>query len=239
MKKFLTVLFTVLLAVGWQWINTLKTAGTLGQDVVFGLGAVLTLCLLLQQSYVALGSPVPPERPSKAETIANAYLLSLLSKYYEFVQAVSPDRQPSVRINVMLPTSRWKLWRHLRIYYVATLPGAAVYTNEERVMPWRKGQGISGWVWKTGQPGLYDDQRPGFGLASESLSEAQKHSAGALKSVYSVPIWLDDEIVGILNLDSDANLDETRFDDPRVQHIVKTFADNLASVCFADGVRHK
>jgi hypothetical protein len=50
---------------------------------------------------------------------------------------------------------------------------------------------------------------------------------------------MNGEVVGVLNLDTDAGLDETRFDDPRVQQIVKNFADNLSAVCFVDGVRHK
>jgi hypothetical protein len=77
MKKFLTVLFTVLLAVGWQWLNTLKGAGTLTQDAVLGLGVALTGFLALQQAYVVMGNPVPPDRPRHAEVIANAYLQSL------------------------------------------------------------------------------------------------------------------------------------------------------------------
>lgn len=239
MKKFLTVLFTVLLAVGWQWLNTLKGAGTLTQDAVLWLGVALTGFLALQQAYVVMGNPVPPDRPRHAEVIANAYLQSLLAKYYEFMKAVSPSSQPSVRINVMLPTSRWKVWRYLRIYYTAMLPGAAAYTNEERVMHWRKDQGLGGWAWKNGQAGLFDAARPGFGSAANSLTDAQKEIVGRLKSVYSAPIWMNGEVVGVLNLDSDAGLDETRFDDPRVQQIVKNFADNLSAVCFVDGVRHK
>jgi hypothetical protein len=239
MKKFLTVLFTVLLAVGWQWLNTLNGAGSLAQGTVVWLGVALTTLLALQQGYVVIGSPVAPDRPRRAEVIANSYLSGLLAKYYEFMQAARPASQPSVRVNVMLPTSRWKLWRYLRIYYTATLPGGASYTNEERVMSWRKGQGLGGWAWKQGEAGVFDAQRDGFGGAAKSLSAAQKHMVGRLKSVYSVPIWLEGSVVGILNLDSDAGLDETRLDDPRVQQIVKNYADNLSAVCFVDGVRHK
>ena len=239
MKKFLTVLFTVLLAVGWQWLNTLKGAGSLNQGDVLWLGIALTLALVLQQTYVVLGNPVPPDRPRMAEPIANAYLASLLAKYYEFAKVMNPTSQPSVRINVMLPTSRWKVWRYLRIYYTATLPGAAAFTNEERVIHWRKGQGVGGWTWQHGEGGLYDASRPGFAAAANSLSDDQKQAVGRLKSVYSAPIWLNGVVVGVLDLDSDAGLDETRFDDPRVEQIVKAFADNLSAVCFADGVRHK
>ncbi|MCW5609451.1 MAG: hypothetical protein KIS83_01995 [Rubrivivax sp.] len=239
MKKFLTVLFTVLLAVGWQWLNTLRGAGSLGQATVVWLGIALTCLLALQQAYVVIGSPVSPDRPRRAEVIANNYLAGLLAKYYEFMQLASPASQPSVRVNVMLPTSRWKLFRYLRIYYTATLPGGASYTNEERVMRWRKSQGLGGWAWKHGEAGVFDAQRDGFGAAAKSLSAEQKRMVGALKSVYSVPIWLEGVVVGVLNLDSDAGLAETRFDDPRVQQIVKNYADNLSAVCFVDGVRHK
>lgn len=239
MKKFMTVLFTVLLAVGWQWLNTLKGAGSLSAGTVVGLGVLLTLLLTLQQTYVIIGSPVSPDRPRRAEVIANSYLSSLLSKYYEFMKSVNPDSQPSVRINVMLPTSRWKLWRYLRIYYTANLPGGASYTNEEPVMHWRKGQGVGGWSWRHGEAGVYDASRDGFGAAAKSLTAEQKRMAGTLKSVYSAPIWLEGVVVGVLNLDSDAGLDESRFDDPHVQQIVKAYADNLSAVCFVDGVRHK
>ena len=239
MKKFLTVFFTVLLAVGWQWLNTLKAAGSLSQASVLWLGAALTVCLALQQAYVVLGNPVPPDRPRKADVIASAYLASLLAKYYEFMQAMNRQSQPSVRINVMLLTSRWKVWRYLRIYYTARLPGSAAYTNEERVMRWRKGQGVGGWAWKNGVAGLFDATRPGFGAAAGSLDAAQKKAVASLKSVSSAPIWMIGVVVGMLNLDSDAGLDETCFDDPRVQQIVGTYADSLSAVCFADGVRHK
>lgn len=239
MKNFLTVFFTVLLAVGWQWLNTLKSVLSLSQGNVLWLGVALTGCLVLQQVYVVLGNPVPPDRPRKADAIASTYLAGLLAKYYEFMQAVSPASQPSVRINVMLLTSRWKVWRYLRIYYTARLPGSAAYTNEERVMRWRKGQGVGGWAWKNGVAGIYDATRPGFAAAASSLATEQKPVVESLKSVYSAPIWMNGVVVGMLNLDSDAGLDETCFDDPRVQQIVGTYADNLSAVCFADGVRHK
>ena len=239
MKNFLTVFFTVLLAVGWQWLNTLSSVLSLSQDHVLWLGVALTVCLALQQAYVVLGNPVPPDRPRKADAIANTYLAGLLAKYYEFMQAMSPASQPSVRINGMLLTSRWKVWRYMRIYYTARLPGSAAYTNEERVMRWRKGQGVGGWAWKNGVVGIYDASREGLGAAARSLDSEQKQVVGRLKSVYCAPIWMNGVVVGMLNLDSDAGLDETCFDDPRVQQIVGTYADSLSAVCFADGVRHK
>lgn len=239
MRNFLTVFFTVLLAVGWQWLNTLSAVLSLSQGNVLWLGVALTVCLVLQQAYVVLGDPVPPDRPRKADPIASTYLAGLLAKYYEFMQVVNPASQPSVRINVMLPTSRWKVWRYMRIYYTARLPGSAAYTNEERVMRWRKGQGVGGWAWANGVAGIYDATRKGLNAAASSLGREHKPIVDRLKSVYSAPIWMNGIVVGTLNLDSDAGLEETCFDDPRVQQIVATYADNLSAVCFADGVRHK
>jgi hypothetical protein len=238
MKKLLTVLFTVLLAVGWQWITLANRQKTLADQEMLWLGVVLTLALLLQQTYIAIADPAAPERARRAQPIAENYLRGLLAKYYEYVLKMSPAQQPSVRVNVMLPTSWFKLRQFLRIHYTATLPGFS-YRNEELVLRWHRGQGVCGWAWKHGMPGLYDALRPGYDTAARKRSAEQARVAESLKSMVCEPIWYDGEIVGMLNLDSDAHLAETRFDDPRVREMVKAYADNLASVCFPDGVRHR
>lgn len=238
MKKLLTVLFTVLLAVGWQWMTLGSRHKTLSDSHVFWLGVALTLALVIQQTWIVIADPAAPERARRAQPIAENYLRGLLAKYYEYVLKLSPAQQPSVRVNVMLPTSWFKLRQFLRIHYTATLPGFA-YRDEERVLRWYRGQGVCGWAWQQGLPALYDAMRPGFDASAKRRTAEQARVVESLKSMICEPIWFDGEIVGMLNLDSDAHLAETRFDDPRVREMVKAYADNLASVCFPDGVRHR
>lgn len=238
MRTMLSVLFTVALAAGWQWINVLSRQGQMADALVLWLGGGLTLVLALQQLYTQIAHPSSPEQARKAEVIANDYLRGLLAKYYEYMKKLNARQQPNVRINVMLPTSWYKLRKFLRMYYTATLPGVS-YRNEEQVLAWKKGQGVCGWAWKHRMRGLYDAVRPGFDTAAKKRTIEQEKIAGALKSIYAEPIFFDGKVVGILNLDSDSDLTETRFDDPVVQDLVKTYADNLAAVCFPDGVRHQ
>lgn len=238
MKKILVVLFTVMLAAGWQWINVLNRQNQLNDHHVLWLGSLLTLILALQQFYIQLAHPSSPEQARKAEIIANSYLAGLLAKYYGYVKSVNPNQQPNVRVNVMLPTSWYKVRFYLMMYYSATLPGVS-YRNEEQVLTWKKGEGVSGWTWKHRRRGLYDATRPGFAEAAKKQSDRQAEVTRTLKSVYAEPITLEGKVVGVLNLDSDADLTQTRFEDPAVQEMVKIYADNLAAVCFPDGVRHK
>ncbi|HEU4458254.1 MAG TPA: GAF domain-containing protein [Methylibium sp.] len=238
MNKVLAVLFTVLLAVGWQWIMIGNRRSSITDEQMIWLGAALTIALLLQQIYQVISDPSAPERARKAQGIAENYLAALLAQYYEYVQQLDPAQQPSVRVNVMLLTRWFKLRSFLRMHYAATLPVLA-YNNEERIVEWKKGEGVCGWAWQHRMTGLYDAERSGFDTAAKRRNPVQRAATQGLKSALSEPIWFESRIVGVLNLDSDAGLDQSRFDHATVRQLARTYADNLAAVCFPDGVRHK
>jgi DNA-binding IclR family transcriptional regulator len=56
-------------------------------------------------------------------------------------------------------------------------------------------------------------------------------------SVVSVPIiGKSGKVIGVLSLDSTANIADTRFAEPEVVKLLQAYADTLQPVCFFDGV---
>lgn len=131
--------------------------------------------------------------------------------------AITPDL---FRVNIMLPVKRrFPLGRtRMKIFFYTDQ-----YTEEERNTNWykgKKGSGTCGEAWNLTQPVIFDSENADYRQPKDRLNEKQTAIARVLqiRSVLSLPIWdiRKNRIIGVLNLDSDYNMDRTYFDKENV-----------------------
>ena len=237
LKKALTVGFAVATGLGWQWTTLLHQAQMISYATRLYASISLTAAFLLQQIYLALPKPSSKARAYHRAAITETYLLGLLARYYEAMRSqLGTPEVPAIRINVMLPTLRWRGLggRFLKIYYEAC-PDGVSYSDNELGTTWKRGQGLAGWVWKSGKDAVYDEADDELAGASVRLTEKQRNATQSSRSIYAVPILDGEVLVGVLNLDSREGLDKTSFNHAFVRELTQNYARALASQCFTEG----
>jgi len=220
----------------------LRNSGYIDNEQQIAAGIILTTIFVIYQVYLIYPSPAERGSVEPGRILIEKYLDGLVERYYECLESLSPDAAevPDVRANLMLPTKKWKGSREsfLKIYYVA--PGS-LYSNPELSLEWKPGVGACGWAWENGHRCPYDSKQKELKIPDGSLSESQKIAVADINSTLSVPLWNDGKIVGVLNLDSKRNVDETFLNHPEVYTLAIRCAQDLAPHCnFSRGRgRHK
>jgi hypothetical protein len=239
MNKIINIVITIILGAGWKWADVLKSKGYLEDPFWFLAG--LTALLFVQQLYLIWPKPVSRGYINKRRGIIEGYLARLLEDYWRLLNSRNRSAPlPRVRINIMLLTVKW--WgfsRHLQLYY-SYCPPKTIYSNDEQGLKWKKGIGTGGWAWKECMITLYDSKDPKLNGSYNSLSTSQKEIVGDIQSVLSLPIFDDDKkerIVGVLNLDSQANVSDTLFHDSDVVRLAQAYAETLSCQFSVHGVK--
>jgi GAF domain-containing protein len=231
-----SVLLALALALGWPGTNLLKDLGVIADDQRVGIFALLVVLLVLQQIYLVLPRPASRSAVEERREIALSFLKGFLVRYHKELGETPP---PIVRANVMLLTKRARglLGSYLKIYYFAC-PEGAVYSNEERGLTWKKREGTCGWAWESREMSIYDSADPRYGLPADRLNKSQTSIVGnSIRSWLGVPILYNDSVVGVLNLDSEQNIDRTKFADESVYRLAAACARDIGALCFQDGVK--
>lgn len=156
----------------------------------------------------------------------NTYYLVFLQAFLEEYERLAPGG--AARANVMMV--RGPLWsRGLKM--VGSEPD---YPAHELDFTFPKGIGCCGEAWKTRRPHWYDTVRqPG---AIKDMTPAQKELTKSLSSILSVPIFRPGDsgqrrVVGVLNLDSQKAVDQTRFDQEDVAKLALNYAGLVGGFC--------
>ncbi len=96
------------------------------------------------------------------------------------------------------------------------------YDREELEQRYKPGEGCCGQAYVENNPTYYDERRQPLGEGR--MSATQRRVTEDVKSVLTVPVYrpgkVDEEIIGVLNLDSTAYIDETKFNEKAVQRLV-------------------
>ena len=167
------------------------------------------------------------------------FLKGFLNQYYQFLKKQNGDSElPVVRVNVMLPTKKFRgvFGTYLKIYFTACPPNI-VYSDEESILKWKKNNGTCGWAWNKKEFSIFDSDREDLSMPITRLTKNQGDIVKYIKSTLSVPIWFDNKITGVLNLDSKQNVNETLFINDEVITLAGGCANNLGSICFLEGIR--
>ncbi len=167
------------------------------------------------------------------------FLSQLMTEYYELISDSNTEAgtlAPVVRINVMLPTlsKRGLLGKYVRIYYMRC-PDGISYSGQEQELKWRKGHGLCGHTWETEIATSYDaasSQDSSFFEVAKTNKKAVEH----INSALSLPIWCKHELVGLLNIDSIATMQQTKLNNQSVRDLFENYTDRLGDLCFAEGV---
>lgn len=230
-----SVLFAIALALAWPGANLLKDLQVVNDNQRIAIFASLIIVLALQQTYLVLPKPVGRSAVDERREVVDTFLANFHNRYLE---RLGNESLPTVRVSVMLLTKRARglLGSHLKIYYWAC-PDNAVYPDWERKLNWKKKQGTCGWAWKSGDMSIYDSATPNYQLPADGLSEDKANALDSIKSWLGVPIRYNDTVVGVLNLDSEQNIDQTRFTDRSIYTLAVACARDIATLCYQDGVK--
>lgn len=143
-------------------------------------------------------------------------LLEFLQEDYRRVV----DAPPPIRLNVMrveglrlLGTPTLRMFAHV-----------GEYTPNEQDLEFEPGQGAAGEALQTGDVEVYDERERH--QTEKDLTAKQREITGGVESAVSVPIASSSSsrVVGVLNVDSEGSLAETRFDDEDVQRLAEEYA---------------
>jgi putative methionine-R-sulfoxide reductase with GAF domain len=145
-------------------------------------------------------------------------LIDLLDDYLEQVPEVE---EVDIRLNVMLPKSKWPWRSRLSIKYAI-----GAYSGQEWALEFRPGVGCAGTAWAEHSQVYFDLVKDHTTL--KGMSDAQREATQHLHSILSTPIFRDADAggssaiehpIGILNIDSPLGVDTTRFDQENVRKL--------------------
>jgi hypothetical protein len=240
-KGTIKVLIVVVLALGWYWADVALEYKLINKDERFWILISVTALLAVQQAYFALPKPAKKNVIDQRFSLLKPYLENFLKEYYDLLRTcVGEDSPvlPTVRVNVMLPTRKLRglLGVSLKIFYF-TAPNGILYSNEEKIIKWKKGEFTWGWAWK--EPNsyfLYDSDDVNYKLPTGQFNKRKNDVIQSIKSSVSYSIWRDEKIAGILTLDSKQNIRDTNFFDNDILELTQAFSMVLSRFCFDDGV---
>jgi hypothetical protein len=218
------------------WTILLRNSGYISDTEQIGAGISLTTCFVIYQIYLAYPTPTDRANVEPRRVVIENYLGGLLERYYQCLGNIAPDGDlPEVRANVMLPTKRWKGIRgtFLKMYYVA--PGS-IYSTTDFSLEWKQGEGSCGWAWENGRPCPYDANHEDLKIPDNSLTEIQRATVSDLGSTLSIPLWTNEKVVGVLNLDSRHHVNETHFNHAEIYTLTIRCAQDLSAHCFSHGI---
>jgi hypothetical protein len=198
----------------------------LGKLVVLAIGLVLG----------AIGYYVDAIRGKRTKTkdqlrplIEEFFLPRVVAKYKDSHPENSP---PDVRTNIMLlerrdfplPTGERKLFPWKRSMTVDFNYGDY---NDESHLKWGVDEGVCGTAIEYNK--ALDSDLEDVEIHEWDMTEKQLRATQHLGSVLSIPIYRPsdeekDNPVGVLNLDSQENLSDTRFDDSKMKQDLKKYA---------------
>lgn len=169
-------------------------------------------------SYVSLYRPYSKLRYDHRAELLGVVFEGLRREYEELTEC-----DADVRMNVM-PVGQ-QFGRGLlprRNTYLAIEFHTDGYEREELEQRYAPGEGCCGRAYVENNPTFYDERRQPLGEGQ--MSATQRRVTEDVKSVLSVPVYdpgnVDDRIIAVLNLDSTAYTDETKFNEMAVQRVV-------------------
>lgn len=173
-------------------------------------------------SYVTLYRPYSELRYDHRAQLMAIVFEGLLREYAEEMET-----EAGIRANVM-PVSHGFAAGLLpvRERYLEIEFHTSEYGREELEQRYEPGEGCCGQAYVENNPTYYDERdRP---LGEGRMSATQRAVTADVKSVLSVPVYhpgsANDEIIAILNLDSSAHIDETKFNEPAAHRLVMVYA---------------
>ncbi len=224
-----TAFLVMYLGVGWIWALALEGTKTItaGDKVLVALS--LTIILATQQLFLVVAKIREVFRKRKniveRRPTLEKYLKNLLYEYYQ----QHTGKEVAVRVNLMLPRIG-VVENYLKIEIYACPPEIS-YSREEQSLKWKERQGACGWAWKYGNYRLYDHQNEHDRNMLKTLNKPQLRATHGVNTILSFPVKCEDDIVGVLNLDSQQTGEETGFTDPQIIALATKCADDLGIHC--------
>lgn len=207
-------------------LTIVAVAASLFGPFLNSIGRVAVLvgvtCVILGGMYVSQYRPSERIRQRRQREHVELLLEFLQEDYRRVV-----DDPPPVRLNVMqaeggrlVGTPTLRLFAHV-----------GEYSPNEQDLAFDPGQGAAGEALQTGEIEVYDERRRH--QTEKDMTPKQREITDGVKSAVSVPVRSSEStgnVVGVLTLDSETPLDETRFDDEDVQRLAEEYARLVSDV---------
>jgi hypothetical protein len=147
-------------------------------------------------------------------------------RYLMEIKHREDNRPPNVgvRLNVMLPSAGSPDKPNLKIHFVDYLND---FKHEELYDLWKEDQGKAGVAWETKTQQVYAADIRRNQTRFEKMG-TKSQVANQLKSVISTPVFLKEEIIGLLNLDSFQGGRQTLVHTEQVGNLLRDAAYEIA-----------
>jgi hypothetical protein len=145
-----------------------------------------------------------------------------------------------LRANVMIPFEnnplRSYLWSRLGRRTLEFKDDTGGYSEAELGQSYEQGQGSCGLAWKRCRPIVYGEGQKE--AAERRMTEKQLNASESVESILSVPIYdgerLPENLVCVVNVDSENELSETPFSDESIVGDTEDHADVIAAAVKED-----
>lgn len=232
MRRFVQIAVNAILAFGWTWTVFAKDSGWLNEQQRLWILCVLLTLFIGKEIVSVIRKPASKAEVAERRDVIEDYLGTVLGKYYAELNLPAQAGLPEVRINVALLTRVGLLRKRMVITYTSS--AANGYSSAELQMHFSKGDGVIGLAWESGKPAFF----PVRGGRPLPVSEDKVDLVKNIKSVLSIPLELEDKIVGVLSMDSEFPIETTGFAQDNVIKFAQAAAKKLEPICFASGVKH-
>ncbi|MCK4224190.1 MAG: GAF domain-containing protein [candidate division Zixibacteria bacterium] len=220
MRNIITIVFALLLFA----IPAIRPLIPSELEPTHNIAIVASIVLFLAHQIMLVWNPsIPKEDINSKFPFFQRVLAEVKKNMADEIERCNPQKAitaDNFRLNVMLPVKRRFLFGRARIkifFYTDQ------YTEQERNIYWykgKKGSGTCGEAWNLAQPVIFDNNNPDYRQPKNRLDDKQMAIARIvqIRSVLSFPIWglRKNRIIGVLNLDSDHNVDRAFFDQKNV-----------------------
>jgi hypothetical protein len=170
------------------------------------------------------------ESIKRQQGLASLVLKGIKEEYYRMLDK-NMSFCPPVRVNVMVPDSSSA---YIRILF-ADEPDS--FGPDEFKKTWERGEGKCGKAWDEGRIVILD---PESGVPEHQVVP-MKVPAGStyhdLKSVLSLPLFVENTVCGVLNVDSKLEPGQTRLHEPPIARLMEGLGNHLVFILPKYGIR--
>jgi hypothetical protein len=231
MRRFLKIIINAILAFGWTWTVFAKDSGLVNDTQRLVILCVLLTIFLGKETAALIEKPASKAEVATRRDVIEGFLGTVLANYYVELNLPGQAGLPAIRINVALLTRVGFMRNRMMITYTTSAKNG--YSSEELQMQFAKGDAVIGIAWESGKPAFF----PIRGGRPLPVTEDKVPLVKHIQSVLSIPLELEDKVVGVLSMDSEFPIETTGFGQDNIIKFAQAAAKKLEPLCFASGVK--
>ena len=231
MRRLIKITVNAILAFGWTWTVFAKDSGWVNETQRLRILCGLLALFVAKEIFELIQKPATKAQVAERRDVIEDYLGTVLNRYYLELGLPETAELPAIRVNVALIERLPFFRRRMVIHY--TSAAAEGYSAAESQMRFRKGEGVIGTAWKSGQPAFF----PSSAGQPLPVDKNKATLVENIQSVLSVPLERKNQVVGVLSFDSEFPIETTMFSQDSIIKFAQGAGAKLAPFCFESGVK--